>query len=177
VRRSDIAVLVRRRYEARAIRLALSARRVRSVYLSDDESVYQSEQAADLVFWLQACLHPEDERSLKAALATATLSMQLSELESLQQDELLWEQTVLQFREYRSCWAQQGVLPMLHRLIHDFKLPQRLMNQPMHGERGLTNLLHLAEVLQQAASELDGQAALIQFLQLARTDPNRAEQE
>jgi len=48
-------------------------------------------------------------------------------------------------------------------LLHDFRLPQVLMARS-DGERVLTNLLHLAELLQQAATELDGEQALIRHL-------------
>src|SRR5699024_7045624 len=50
--------------------------------------------------------------------------------------------------------------------MHDFHLPQRLVQRP-DGERALTNLLHLAELLQHAAAELDGEAALLRYLQTA----------
>ncbi|MBN7735419.1 exodeoxyribonuclease V subunit beta, partial [Klebsiella pneumoniae] len=43
------------------------------------------------------------------------------------------------------------------------KLPQTLIARS-DGERVLTNLLHLSELLQQAASELDGEQALIRHL-------------
>src|SRR5690554_7720861 len=56
----------------------------------------------------------------------------------------------------------QGVLPMLHRLLHEFRLPARLV-QRGDGERRLTKLLHLAELLQQADRELDGEQALIPY--------------
>ena len=166
----DIAVLVRNRHEAAAIRQALLARKVRSVYLSDQDSVFASQEAQDLQFWLAACLQPEDERALKAALASSTLGLCLTELDALQQDELQWEQSVMRFREYRQLWHQQGVLPMLRRLMHDYALPQRLVHQ-LQGERALTNLLHLSEVLQQASRELDGLPALLEFLQQACADP------
>lgn len=172
----DIAVLVRDRIEARVIREALLQRQVRSVYLSDQESVYASREAQDVQFWLAACLQPEDERVLKAALASSTLGLGLNELDALQQDELLWEQSVLRFKQYQLVWQQQGVLPMLRQLMHDYNLPQRL-HQQVQGERALTNLLHLSEVLQQAARELDGQPALLEFLQQAHADPSAVAEE
>ncbi len=172
----DIAVLVRDRMEARAIREALLQRQVRSVYLSDQDSVYASHEAQDVQFWLAACLHPEDERVLKSALASSTLGLGLAELDALQQDELLWEQSVLRFKQYQLVWQQQGVLPMLRQLMHDYNLPQRL-HQQVRGERALTNLLHLSEVLQQAARELDGQPALLEFLQQAHADPSGVAEE
>lgn len=170
---SDMAVLVRNRHEAAAIRQALLLRQVRSVYLSDSDSVYASQEALDIQLWLGACLQPDDERALKAALASSTLGLSLAELDTLQQDELAWEQSVLRFRGYQQLWHQQGVLPMLRQLMHDYQLPQRLVRQ-LQGERALTNLLHLSEVLQQASRELDGLPALLEFLQQAHADPGGA---
>ncbi|OXY82867.1 exodeoxyribonuclease V subunit beta [Oceanimonas doudoroffii] len=163
VRPSDMAVLVRSFREAQAIRTALAARGVRSVYLSDKDSVFASPEAADLRHWLRACAEPEQDGTLRAALATTTLGLSLGELERLNQDERHWERRVLQFRDYRRIWQRQGVLPMVHRLLHDFALPARLL-RGTEGERSLTNILHLAELMQQAAASLDGEQALIRHL-------------
>ena len=163
LRPADIAILVRDGKEAQAVRDELSARGVRSVYLSDKDSVFASQEARDLLIWLRACAEPDVERPLRAALASITLNLALTELERLNQDELAWERRVMQFRGYRTVWRTQGVLPMLRRLLHDFELPQALMTRS-DGERVLTNLLHLCELLQQAAGELDGEQALIRHL-------------
>ncbi|KJZ63656.1 exodeoxyribonuclease V subunit beta [Pseudomonas fluorescens] len=160
---ADIAILVRDGKEAQAVRGELSARGVRSVYLSDKDSVFAAQEAHDLLTWLKACAEPDVERPLRAALACITLNLSLAELERLNQDELAWEARVMQFRHYRELWRKQGVLPMLRRLLHDFQLPQTLIMRS-DGERVLTNLLHLSELLQQAAAELDGEQALIRHL-------------
>jgi exodeoxyribonuclease V beta subunit len=160
---ADIAILVRDGKEAQAVRAELSARGVRSVYLSDKDSVFAAQEAHDLLVWLKACAEPDAERTLRAALACITLDLPLAELERLNQDELAWENRVMQFRDYRRIWRTQGVLPMLRRLLHDFELPQTLI-QRSDGERVLTNLLHLSELMQQAAAELDGEQALIRHL-------------
>ncbi|MGY2239608.1 exodeoxyribonuclease V subunit beta [Pseudomonas gingeri] len=160
---SDIAILVRDGKEAQAVRGELAARGVRSVYLSDKDSVFAAQEAHDLLAWLKACAEPDVERPLRAALACITLNLPLAELERLNQDELAWEARVMQFRGYRTLWRTQGVLPMLRRLLHDFQLPQALIARS-DGERVLTNLLHLSELLQQAAGELDGEQALIRHL-------------
>ena len=160
---ADIAILVRDGKEAQAVRGELSARGVRSVYLSDKDSVFAAQEAHDVLAWLKACAEPDVERPLRGALACITLNLPLAELERLNQDELAWEARVMQFRGYRLIWRSQGVLPMLRRLLHDFQLPQALIARS-DGERVLTNLLHLSELLQQAAAELDGEQALIRHL-------------
>ena len=160
---ADIAILVRDGKEAQAVRRELSSRGVRSVYLSDKDSVYAAQEAHDVLAWLKACAEPDVERPLRAALACITLDLPLVELERLNQDELAWERRVMQFRGYRETWRKQGVLAMLRRLLHDFELPQALIARP-DGERVLTNVLHLSELLRQAAAELDGEQALIRHL-------------
>jgi exodeoxyribonuclease V beta subunit len=173
LRPADMAVLVNNRTEADAIRGALAARGLRSVYLSDKESVFACAPAGDLQLWLAACAEPEDARALRAALASATLGLSYAELDALNHDELAWEARVLQFRGNRERWRRQGVLPMLRRLLGDFGVPARLLGESTvagravgaeSGERVLTDLLHLAELLQRASGVLDGEHALIRYL-------------
>ncbi|MBU4610789.1 exodeoxyribonuclease V subunit beta [Achromobacter sp. GG226] len=171
-----IAVLVNNRREADAVREALAARAVRSVYLSDKDSVLQSPQAVEIQLWLLACAEPDDPRRLRAALATATLDLGWDVLDGLNRDELAWEARVMQFRGYRECWRRQGVLPMLRRLLHDFDVPGRLLGEArpgINGERVLTDILHLAELLQQASALIDGEHALIRHLAEQRADAER----
>ena len=170
LRPRDLAVLVHTRDEADAIRAALAVRGVRSVYLSDRDSVFDSARAEELQHWLAACAEPDDARLLRAALATATLGLEWAALDGLDRDERAWEARVLQFRGYRELWRRQGVLPMLRRLLHDFDVPARLLGAAAvnGGERALTDLLHLAELLQQASAVLDGEHALIRHLACQR---------
>lgn len=160
VRARDIAVLVNGRTEANTVRRALARRRVRSVYLSDRNPVLETAEARDMLFWLRAAAEPDDLAALRAALATATLSRSHAALETLQLDELALDDEIDRFREYRLIWQQQGVLPMLRQLMLDYGVPARLLTQE-EGERRLTDVLHIAEILQQESQNLDGEHALI----------------
>jgi exodeoxyribonuclease V beta subunit len=179
---SDMAVLVNGLQEARTIRQALSRRGVKSVYLSDRDKVFGSPIAVQVEHWLAACSEPlassrRAQARLRAALATPALGLGLDELERLNQDELAWEAKVEQFSRYHQLWQYRGVLPLLRRMMVDFAIPSRLLgrgsdgHQSDDGERLLTDLLHLGELLQQASQELDGEHALLRFLSEAIADP------
>lgn len=172
VRPADIAVLVNSHKEAATLRAALAARQVRSVYLSERESVYDSAQAGELQYWLAACAQPSDGRALRTALATPTLGLTWADIDRINTDEQAWEETVLRFQAYRDCWQHRGVLPMLRRLLNDFEVPVRLLSAADRalGERALTNILHLAELLQRASVQLDGEQALMRYLAEQRLD-------
>jgi exodeoxyribonuclease V beta subunit len=208
LRPADIAVLVDTGRQSRAIRRALARVGVRSVYLSERQSVFASTQAAEIEFWLRACAEPDDARALRAALATPTLGLPWHELDQLGHDELAWEARVQQFRGYARQWREKGVLPMLRRLLDDFDVPARqldgfgraapdsapqttdnpadsaadsaadstsgnawdsgtdcaLPGNATGGERAMTDILHIAELLQQASARIDGELALVRHL-------------
>ncbi|SER28650.1 exodeoxyribonuclease V subunit beta [Giesbergeria anulus] len=163
LRPADIAVLVRNRIEAEAVRRELRRRGVASVYLSDKNSVFDSDEAGDLLHWLQAVAAPLDVRRLRAGLATGTIGLSLHALAQLASDEEALDQRTEQLRGLHHVWQTQGVLTMLHQTLHELDLPARWLAQT-GGERRLTNFLHLAELLQDASAELKGEQALIRWL-------------
>ena len=175
LRARDIAILVRDRGEASAIREALAERGLASVYLSDRDSVFATSEARDLLYWLRAMASPESVSTLRTALATATLDLPLTQLDQLQRDEAAWERVQETFIGYRQRWQQRGVLPALRQLLHDYRVPERLLASA-RGERSLTNLLHLAEWAQQASDSLDGDHALIRLLAEHIQEPGQDEQ-
>lgn len=158
----DIAILVRNRKEAAVIRRELAVRGVRSVYLSDRDSVFATPEASDVLRILGACAEAENERALRAGLATALLARPVGWLDILNRDEDVFEAMVEQFRRYRAAWRRQGVLPMLRRVLQDFDVGAQLL--AAGDERTLTNVLHLAELLQAAADSVDGEIGLMRWL-------------
>ncbi|MEX0450675.1 exodeoxyribonuclease V subunit beta [Spiribacter sp. 218] len=164
LRPEDIAVLVNSRNEAALIRQAMRERGLRSVYLSDKDSVYATPQAAEMALCLRAVAEPDDPVALRSALATRSLGWTAAELDALNYDESALEAMIEHLRRLRRVWRRQGVLPMVHDLLHGFKVPARLLADPLAGERALTDWLHIAELLQQAGRGLDGEHALLRHL-------------
>jgi exodeoxyribonuclease V beta subunit len=159
----DIAVLVRTGVEAAAVRDALRWRGVASVYLSDRDSVFASDEAQDLCLWLRGVAEPRDMRRVRAALGTRTVGLSLAELHALATQDDLLDQHAEKMRELHQTWQAQGVLAMLRQSLHRLQLAGRWRGQA-DGERRLTNVLHLAELLQKASSQLDGEQSLIRWL-------------
>jgi exodeoxyribonuclease V beta subunit len=158
-----IAILVRTGKEAKLMRKALAKRHLPSVYLSERDSIYATTEANDLLIWLKAFAEPRSERKVRAALSTATFGFTYQQLHHFAVDENSWETQLERFLGYQQRWQQDGILPALRQLINDYNLHGQAL-EPQEGERCLTNLLHLAELLQQASSQLEGEQALIRHL-------------
>lgn len=157
----DIALLVRNRNEARIIQDALQQAGLASVFLSVQDSVFNTQEAEDIWHWLRACAQPGNETRVRAALASSTLKLSLDEMQQLLTDEIAWESQMERFKTFETIWQSQGVLAMLRRFIHSYGIDRRQLQDPLNGARTLTNLLHLAEFLQKASREYHGTQALI----------------
>ena len=177
LRPKDIAVLVPTGKEALAVQRALQKRLITSVFLSDKDSVYQSDEARDLVHWLRAVASPQDAALVRAGLALASVGLPLAELMRLANDDEAFDTQVEALRQLRQTWQSQGVLAMLRQTLHRFGLAARWLAQS-GGERRLTHYLHLAELLQNASSDLEGEQALIRWLlnQIAENTPQSDDQ-
>lgn len=172
VQASDITVLVRSRNEAALVRDALSALSIPSVYLSNRDSVFDTPEAKDLLWLLQAVLAPEQERTLRSAMATGLMGLDAPTLDGLSRDERAWDALVVEFDQYRTQWLRRGVLPMLSEVMKRRQLAENLLASP-GGERRLTDVLHLGELLQEAAAQLDSEHALVRWLAQQIAQPNR----
>ncbi|QQU56177.1 exodeoxyribonuclease V subunit beta [Serratia liquefaciens] len=172
VQASDITVLVRSRNEAALVRDALSALAIPSVYLSNRDSVFDTPEAKDLLWLLQAVLAPEQERTLRSAMATGLMGLDALVLDSLNQDERAWDRLVDEFDGYRSLWLRRGVLPMLREVMKQRHLAENLL-ATQGGERRLTDVMHLGELLQEASAQLDSEHALVRWLAQQIAQPNR----
>lgn len=178
VQASDITVLVRSRNEASLIRDALNALSIPSVYLSNRDSVYATPEARELLWVLQAIQAPEQERLLRSALATSIFAIDAAKLDALGQNEREWDALVEKFAAWQQLWHQRGLLPMLRDVIRQQKLAENMLAAE-NGERRLTDLMHLGELLQEASMQLDSPHALVRFLaqQIARPNAGAANQQ
>ncbi len=172
LRPADIAILVRTGKEAAVVRHALQQRRVASVYLSERDSVFHGSEAQDLLHWLRGVATPQDAALVRAALATRTVGLSIDELAWYTSHDEAFDAYCDQMRQLHQVWTQQGVLAMLRQSLQRLGWAARWLAAPEgDGERRLTNFLHLAELLHSASTDLDGEQALIRWLELKISAP------
>ncbi|KIV26142.1 hypothetical protein SZ06_06155, partial [Vibrio parahaemolyticus] len=109
-------------------------------------------------------------RALRASLASGLFAIDAASLDALNNDEEAWENAVNAFIEYRKLWGKRGVLPMLRPVISKRHIAERLLeegasSQGENGERVLTDLMHIGELLQQASNELDSDHGMLRWLE------------
>lgn len=168
---ADITVLVRSRHEASLIRDALSLLNIPSVYLSSRDSVFTTPEARELLWILQAVLSPDNEMTLRRALGTALLGLDALAIDSLNKDEAAWDRLVEEFIDYRQLWLSRGVMPMIRALLSARHIAEDLLATPQ-GERRLTDILHLSELLQEASIALESEHALTRWFAHGIAEPD-----
>jgi len=142
---AHIAVLVRKNREARLVQQALGQAGIASV-LHSTGNLFDSVEAMETERVLRAIAEPDNEGLIRAALSTEILGFSGENLDLLSWDEEAWERILHRFREYHKTWRLRGFISMFRSFTARENVRTRLLALP-GGERSLTNLLHLTEVL------------------------------
>ena len=172
----DIAVLVESHRQACWVRRALHELQIPSVEQAMD-SVIESDEARELQWILAAILNPGREAGVKCALTTDALGLNGNQLAALVADEFLWQARLQEFAEFRGSWERAGFFFMFSQLLRREKVVENLLRFP-DAERRITNVLHLAELLEAASrAEHLGPARLVQWLEKRRASDAAAADE
>jgi len=182
----DMAVLTRRTEQGRAIQKALTQLGIPSV-LMGEESVLASDEAYELQVWLEALASPGRDDLARTAATTRLFGRDFALLARVdaQDAEALsqWEQWLSRLASWRTIYAEHGFLRTLRTALQQDTLPAADADAPaedvtvrtlrrLDGERRLTNVWHLAELLHQAETAGRLQlAGLLSWLRRQRANP------
>lgn len=160
VQPGDIAFLVRSIAQANEVREALSKLGISSIQNSRS-SVFASDTAQDVILLLRALLNPKAASSARAVCASELFRWTLPEIQASISDDTKSSQLEERFEKYKAAWEQQGILPMLSLCLKDTAPGLVTLSD---GERRLTDLRHLGELLQEQQGSSGGRHQLLDWL-------------
>lgn len=149
-----IAVLLPQNRQVMELRAMLRARRVPCVG-SGRGSVFDTDVARELELVLHGVLEGADESAVRGALTTRLLGRTHADLERWQEDDAEFERELERFAAWRARARSGGVLAVVAELLA--ARATALLMLP-DGERLLTDLRHLGELLaeQESSRGVDG---------------------
>lgn len=160
VRPSDIAILVDTNAHAADVHNALSRAGVPSV-LKRTGDVFASKEAGYMLDLMNAAAAPSD-RTIRPALVSPVIGVNMQDL--IDKGEDLVPKYYEHFLRFRTRWLEEGFMAMFTEMANTLELRKHTLSLA-DGERVLTNVLHLAELLHQAEKEgYDSPMALITWL-------------
>lgn len=151
LRAGDVAVLTRLNIEATLVQETLRRRGVHAV-IGKAGDVFQTDERHDLERLLRAVLQPLDLQLARAAMATRLWGLDAAELRRLDDDDLAFDEQLARLEGWRQAWTRDGFFVMQERVLDELGTTARLLQQT-GGERRLTNLQQLAELLHAAEHE------------------------
>ncbi|HAJ27317.1 MAG TPA: exodeoxyribonuclease V subunit beta [Syntrophus sp. (in: bacteria)] len=171
----DMAVLVRENREARLVQDALHELAIPCV-LHGAGNIFDSPEALEMERLLAGVAEPRSEKALGTALVTDIMGVSGEALMSAKREERPWEAWVNRFQQYNDLWEEAGFIRMFRTFLRNEDVLPRLLGY-RDGERRLTNLLHLSEILHNESSARKlGMEGLIKWLARQR-DPAATRQE
>lgn len=163
----DIAVLLPRHADIEALREVLQRHDIPCVS-GGRSDVFASSWAEELRIVLHALAQPSDAGALRAALATRLLGAGYGDLHRYAADDAAWRARVEPLSRWAGAWQRHGVLRAVDEIVA-FAAPRLLAR--LDGERALTDLRHLGELLQAEAQRRPGRHRLLAWF-AARCDGN-----
>jgi exodeoxyribonuclease V beta subunit len=169
----DIAVLTRTNKQAAAVQEALVEAGVHAV-TTGGGNVLNSDEAKLVQRFLDAVLRPNSEREVKSALSTPLFGVDAVELVKMSESD--WEAWLEDLSTWSAAWRDEGVVRLVQRAFSDHAVAERLLRLP-DGERRITNVLHIVELLHRAEIEHRlGPTALTAWLRTQRHEEEAAEE-
>ncbi|MBB5360597.1 exodeoxyribonuclease V beta subunit [Rhodanobacter sp. ANJX3] len=156
----DIAVLLSTNTQIVALRARLVARGVPCVG-SGRGNIFAGDVARDLELILYAVLHADDDTAMRGALATRLLGATLEQFNTWQIEAQAFEGELERFESWRALVRTRGVLALIEALLAE--RGTALLALP-EGERVVTDLRHLGELLAAEESALQGLDGLYAWL-------------
>jgi len=166
VQPSDLAVLLPTGRNISDLRDLLAARGVPCV-TSASTSVFQTDLARELQVVLYAVAHDSDLPALRGAAATRLWGDSFSQLQQRADDVTSWQPVAQVFRQWHSIWTERGIQAVVDQLTQHMAL--RYL-QTLSGERALTDLRHLGELLQAQSESTAGSEELLAWFNACRED-------
>jgi len=167
----DIAILVSAHYQSRQIKRLLYEAGIPAVE-SGDASVFASEEAGYLNLLLDVILDPRRVRKMRALLTSPLLGLNNEQILAAERDEFEWSRFVDTFRIGEQFISQKGILAGLRYVYDRLDIEKNLVKRA-GGERSLTNLRHLGELLhREEESQRRSLAGLASWLLVQRNDAN-----
>ncbi len=173
VQPGDVAVLVRKHSQVELVQQALDAAGVPAV-VSSSTSVFRTPSARDWLWVLQAMEQPHFAGRVRLAALTPLLGWTAGRLDAAG-DQLL-DEVGGALRDAARRFEDAGLAAAFDRLAAETSLEGRLLGVP-GGERQLTDLRHLGQVLHRAAVEQSlGLSALVAWLTERVEEPDASGQ-
>ena len=147
VQPQDIAILVRKNRQAQLIQNELTQLAVPSIIYSN-QSIFASEEAQELSQIMGAIINSRNKKMVKIALLTGILPYSVKEILDSEKNNNLLEKVLIRFHDYYQLWLKTDFMIMFQQLLTREKIIPKLFSF-YNGERRLTNLFHLAEILQE----------------------------
>ncbi len=179
IRCSDIAILVYSGYQARDVRTAMDAWGLPAV-LASAGSVFETEEAESILRWLHALEHPRREGPARVAAVSQLFGWTGDDLHRLQNGDVdtqrRWDLWVDHIQDWSNRARHKGFMSAFRILLEYERLGEsiqkHILNRPK-GERIMTNLRHLAELLHTVeTNERLSIGGLARWLEDQRVDPD-----
>lgn len=165
---SDITILVRNKNEADIIKKSLEKVNIKSIYLSCKKSIFQTNDAYELLVILKSILEPTNIQLLKQSIFTHifyNILLKHQKLKNIENSYFI----IKKIYKYREMWKNIGIFYTIKNIILDYQKNSNDSDQYTYYKKNI-NFLHIAELLEEKSEYFDKHESLIRWFEKKISD-------
>ncbi|WP_343377647.1 exodeoxyribonuclease V subunit beta [Buchnera aphidicola (Formosaphis micheliae)] len=167
----DITILVRNKNEAKIIKKSLDEVNINSTYCSNNNNIYKTTVAKELLYIFQSILEPNNEKLLKRAMITNLLNYNIYDIDNLHKKYQFWSELIDQFNKYKIIWNEKGIYSMIRALLADYYYNYQNITNSHIKNNTITNIIYISELLQNKSRFISSKHILIFWFKNKIFDP------
>ncbi|MDQ1237667.1 MAG: exodeoxyribonuclease V subunit gamma [Wigglesworthia glossinidia] len=155
----DITILVRNRYEANIMQEACNKFSIPNIYLSDNNNLFHTFEAKEILQILEGILYAENIQLLKQALSTKIFRFEINQIHIDKNMSKYYQKFIF----YRNIWEMYGIKFMLNKLI-TCEICYFTNNSIEINKRSINNILYISEILQEISKSIRDKLSLLRWI-------------
>ncbi|MCL1911413.1 MAG: exodeoxyribonuclease V subunit beta [Leptospirales bacterium] len=159
---SDIAILAESHYHNEILKERLLKENIQAV-INGGGNIFATDEAYEMLLFLRAVAEPSNERFIKGVLIADLIGYSFEDINTYNRSDSMREEIIGYFRELGRMLPSRGFAAMFMEFQRAYKIRARLIAME-NGERKLTNILHIAELLTRESAKKSGIFHLLRWL-------------
>lgn len=171
---NDIAVLVKNKYEANYIKQALSKLNISAEYTSHEQNIFNSIEAKEIMWILDAILYPLDNTKFQKILITQILQKNIYEIYEINKKKEQYYFLIKKIKKYLDLWNKYGIFDVIEEIIIDFDISCYITAKSKTHIK-VKNIFYLRDILIEKSKEITNKFLLLFWLQkkILRSSENK----
>ncbi|ABJ90744.1 exodeoxyribonuclease V subunit beta [Buchnera aphidicola] len=148
IKNTDIAILVKNKYEANIIKKEFKKYGIKTIYTSEKKNIFQTKEAKEILFIIESLSDLSNILKLQKLLMTKIFSKNIYDIYSINNKKKTYSSLIKKLKKYYLIWKKKNIFFMFKKIIFDFCFQKKNIKLKINNIN-IYNIIQLCEILEE----------------------------